>query len=340
MNLNQDAIIKIILKSEGGYVNHPFDRGGATNFGITQAALGIYRGRSVSADDVKNMTVEEAVAIYKKNYWDKMNLDLIQSEPVRLALFDQGVNRGTKTAIVQAQVVLSEIGVKTLADGVLGPKTASALESIHEYDFAREYLQASELAYADICVRRHSQIVFIKGWLNRVHKLQDIIFAFDDKVELPKVEKVIEERPEIVPGKDIMAPYLWAVKEIGQQEVAGRKHNPRIVWYHSFTTLKATQDEVPWCSSFMCAAAESNGFKSTDSAAAKSWLTYGDAGDGSIGDIAVFSRDGGNHVAFVNKKFSPRDSVVNCLGGNQSNKVCVQDYSAGRLLAFRRFKAS
>ena len=141
----------------------------------------------------------------------------------------------------------------------------------------------------------------------------------------------------IIEKNNPMAPYYWAQKEMGEKEIPGSKDNPRIVWYHSFTTLKATDDETPWCSSFMCAAAESTGFKSTKSARAKSWLDYGIPGDGPVGDIAIFTREGGGHVAFVNKKFTKGDAVVNCLGGNQSNRVKVSDYDSSRLVGFRRF---
>lgn len=132
-------------------------------------------------------------------------------------------------------------------------------------------------------------------------------------------------------------PYLWALGELGQAELAGSPTNPRIAWYASFTTLHATDDETPWCSAFMCAAAESGGYPSTKSAAASSWLTYGEAGSGLIGEIAVFKRPGGHHVAFVHQCYLKGDSVIWCLGGNQKDQVCVTALSASHLLGFRKF---
>lgn len=136
-----------------------------------------------------------------------------------------------------------------------------------------------------------------------------------------------------------MTPFDYARREwgIGVKEISGKKHNPRIVWYASFTSLKATDDETPWCSAFMCAMAFLAGLPSTKSAAAKSWLTYGLPGDGSQGDIAIFKRSGGHHVAFVNKAFQKGDKVVNVLGGNQGNCVSIMDYKVENLLGFRRF---
>lgn len=151
---------------------------------------------------------------------------------------------------------------------------------------------------------------------------------------------------------DPLSPYKWAQLERnkGIRELVGRlANNARILWYHAFTTLKASEDEVPWCSSFMCAAAESCGFKSTRSAAAKSWLTYGEEIasiiEGALifkkevqaGDIAIFSRSGGNHVAFINSPYIKGDKLIEVLGGNQSDMISIAKYKTDKLLAIRRF---
>ena len=142
-----------------------------------------------------------------------------------------------------------------------------------------------------------------------------------------------------------LSPYLWAKNEAtkGVSEILGAKaHNPRIIWYHGHTTLKATDDETPWCSAFLCAAAESCGFPSTRSAAAKSWIDpkwkFLEVGDGAVGDIAIFSRAGGNHVAFISSPYKEGDKNVIVLGGNQKNMVCESKYPADRLIGIRRFK--
>lgn len=140
---------------------------------------------------------------------------------------------------------------------------------------------------------------------------------------------------------DPLLPFKWAQEELkkGIKEILGRTaHNKRIIWYHAFTLLKATEDEVPWCSSFMNAAAASTGFPYTKSAAAKSWLKYGEEGDGSVGDIAVFTRgETGGHVAFINSPYKKGDKFVEVLGGNQGDTISVAKYKAENLLAIRRF---
>lgn len=149
-----------------------------------------------------------------------------------------------------------------------------------------------------------------------------------------------------------LRPYEWAKKEWAAniKELPGpEKNNPRIVWYHSFTTLRATDDETPWCSAFVCAAVSmGGGYPSTRSAAAISWETHKgmlaiDLDKAERGDILVFRRkDGSNprarHVTFLHAKTMVNGKVVlECLGGNQSNSVCIAKYRIEELVAVRRF---
>lgn len=130
-----------------------------------------------------------------------------------------------------------------------------------------------------------------------------------------------------------LKPYLWAQAELNKniKEVKGYKHNLRVLFYHSFTTLKASDDETPWCSSFMCAAHEESGFKSTRSAAAISWGGYGipiPIKDAQIGDIVVLKRyssknPDARHVAFLDKVIKEGDKYCQLLGGNQNDSVSI-----------------
>lgn len=331
-----DAVMSHVLNVEGrNFTDHPNDAGGPTKFGITQATLAAYRGTKSTAEDVKNLQEDEAKRIYKVRYFDRMNLGFVEDHRKVLCLMDQGVNRGTGTAITMAQVMMNrQSGAKLAEDGVLGPKTRAAIDSLDAHFFCREYIQLAQHGYVDIVKRKESQLVFLTGWMNRTHILQDLVWD-GRTTATPIVVPAPDTTPEPVKGGKL-APYNWAKGELGQSEISGSKDNARIVYYHSFTTLKATDDETPWCASFVCAALENAGFKSTRSAAAKSYATYGVAGDGSVGDIAVFKRPGGHHVAFINKKYVKGSALVNVLGGNQSNKVRVSDYEAANLIAIRR----
>ena len=80
MKENWPIAIKWILSEEGGYT---VDDGGETNYGISSKAN--------PGVDIKNLTPEEASAIYKKKYWDDHNLDAAPS-PLDIVLMDAYVN--------------------------------------------------------------------------------------------------------------------------------------------------------------------------------------------------------------------------------------------------------
>lgn len=127
--------------------------------------------------------------------------------------------------------------------------------------------------------------------------------------------------------------YAIARKEVGTRELIGNADHPRIVEYHSATTLRATDDEVPWCSSFVNWCMQQAGYTGTRSAAAKSWLSWGRAIPAPVhGCIVVLTRPGGNHVAL----FERMDDVhVWLLGGNQDDAVNVRRYLRSRIIGYR-----
>ncbi len=133
------------------------------------------------------------------------------------------------------------------------------------------------------------------------------------------------------------APWLkLAVKEIGVKEIIGVKHNPKIIKYHQSTILKATEDEISWCSAFVCWVIESYGMESTRSAAARSWLNWGEPTKYPYsGCIAVFSRGSEKWMGHVGFYIGETDSHVKVLGGNQGNSVSIREYPKSRLLSYR-----
>lgn len=128
-----------------------------------------------------------------------------------------------------------------------------------------------------------------------------------------------------------------AIDEIGEKEVAGSGNNPRIIEYHSATTLKSMADEIPWCAAFVSWCLEKAGIQSTKSAWAKSYLNWGEPlSVPKFGAVAVFSREGNKgHVGFY---VGQNDDAVFVLGGNQLQSVCVHSYPKGRLLGYRWYK--
>ena len=117
-----------------------------------------------------------------------------------------------------------------------------------------------------------------------------------------------------------------ALGELGVKERAGKKHNPRIIEYHSVTTLNATTDEVPWCSSFVNWVVIQAGHEPTRSAMAASWKRWGKRlKRPKKGCIAGFVRsDGTGHVGIY---VSGDSGKYKLLGGNQSNAVNVSTWN-------------
>lgn len=127
-----------------------------------------------------------------------------------------------------------------------------------------------------------------------------------------------------------------ALAEVGVKEFPGDGDNPRIVEYLQSTSLEApsaTQDETPWCSAFANWCVERSGYEGTDSAWARSWLTWGRAARRPRrGCIVVLSRDRGGHVGFW---VGETGTQVRLLGGNQGDEVRVSGYPKKRVLGYR-----
>lgn len=165
-----DYAIKFVLKNEGGYSDHPNDRGGATNFGITQATLARYLKRPVSKADVKEMSFDLAKDIYKAFYWNPLALDQVEDKVLATAIFDQGVNFGIGAAAKRIQKIL-----KVTVDGFIGIKTLKAINDSDARELAITFIKESQLSYAYIVRRNKSQTVFLVGWLRRTHELFDLV---------------------------------------------------------------------------------------------------------------------------------------------------------------------
>lgn len=84
------AAVKHVLKMEGGYVNHPNDPGGETNYGISK--------RSYPLINIKELTEAEAIAIYHEDFWLPIAARVMDVR-LRMLAFDSAVNHGLGRAI-------------------------------------------------------------------------------------------------------------------------------------------------------------------------------------------------------------------------------------------------
>lgn len=159
--------LAIVFGSEGGYVWHPLDRGGATNYGITESTYAVWRQKcALPQQPVKFITIDEAQAIYRRNYWEAGRCSQMPM-PIALVHFDAAVNHGVHTA---ARLLQKVAGV--IQDGEIGPATMAAIKQADPQQFARRYIERRRNFYQDIVLETPSQAIFYKGWLARMAKLE------------------------------------------------------------------------------------------------------------------------------------------------------------------------
>jgi lysozyme family protein len=163
--------IRCLLASEGGYVNHPSDPGGPTNFGITLADYRRYVQPDATAADVRSMKVEEAKAIYREKYWRAMRCDDLPAG-VDYCVFDYAVNSGTGRVPKVLQRVLGLAVTGRMDDATVaaaGEREARALIQVI-CDERLRFLQALR-----------TWPVFGKGWSRRVGEVRAVALTFADK---------------------------------------------------------------------------------------------------------------------------------------------------------------
>lgn len=133
--------------------------------------------------------------------------------------------------------------------------------------------------------------------------------------------------------------YSWieiAIMEIGQEEILGSKHNPRIVEYGKAVSLEVSDDETPWCSIFINWCMKQAGIEGTGKANARSWLAWGNLLEKpQSGCVVVFRRGNSRWKGHVGFYIDEDTTRIKVLGGNQRNSVSYKWYNKQDLLGYR-----
>lgn len=166
---NFDLVIDPLILSEGGYNDRSADRGGPTKYGISQ--------RSYPTLDIKNLTVNQAKAIYKKDYWDKIKGDKIKDQKTAYHIFDIAVNSGPGTAAKLTQQSLNQMGYSLAVDNTIGPLTLAALNTANQTKFNDNLYNLRIKLYNAIVSNDASQMANYNGWLNRAKAVIDQTFT-------------------------------------------------------------------------------------------------------------------------------------------------------------------
>jgi len=178
--LDISALIDALIEREGGYVDHPADRGGPTCFGITEAVARAHGYAGL----MRQLPRDEAAAIYARLYWLRPRLDEVarRSERIAVELFDTGANMGPAVAITFLQRALTALNRNgkdypdLVPDGRIGAATLAALDSFlsgRKSNGETILLRALEALqgerYLRLAERRPANEVFLYGWLsNRI----------------------------------------------------------------------------------------------------------------------------------------------------------------------------
>ena len=157
MKDNFSECLKMLLKHEGGFINHPKDPGGMTNLGVTKAVYDKWTGKESSEDDMRAITPDDVAPIYKKNYWDKVCGDDLPSG-LDWAAFDWAVNSGSKRP---AKAIQRVVGASQ--DGSIGPMTLQAVADLDPDRIIEAVYHTRQKFYENLSTFD----TFGKGWTRR-----------------------------------------------------------------------------------------------------------------------------------------------------------------------------
>jgi len=158
--MNFDQAFHTLLGHEGGFVDHPNDPGGATNWGVTER---VARAHGYTGH-MRDLPVDTAKAIYRKDYWDAVRAEELPAA-IRYAVFDAAVNSGPRQAIRWLQ---RAVGVRD--DGVIGPVTLGAVRGANPEQVLRRML-AQRLRFM---TGLSNWPTFGRGWARRIADLMEM----------------------------------------------------------------------------------------------------------------------------------------------------------------------
>jgi lysozyme family protein len=163
---NYTNLVPFILQWEGGFVNDPLDKGGATNKGVTIATYRQFYGANATVEQLKNITVAEWNHIFKSGYWDRWRADEIKSQSVANILVDWLWLSGSH-AIKLPQELLGVV-----ADGVVGAKTIAAVNARDPRQLF-DAIKQRRVEYINTIIQKTpTNERFRKGWMNRLNGLK------------------------------------------------------------------------------------------------------------------------------------------------------------------------
>ena len=160
--MNFDNAFKITVGHEGGYTNNRADKGnwtgGKVGVGVLKGTKYGIAANTYPNEDIKNLTLDRAKQLYKRDFWDKAKCDSLPNG-IRFHVFDCAVNSGVSRGIKTLQQALG-----VTADGIVGSNTINAALSTKQEDLIIKFYSFRILFYTSLS----NFGTFGKGWMNRV----------------------------------------------------------------------------------------------------------------------------------------------------------------------------
>ncbi len=183
-----------IQRAEGGFQLLVNDKGNynsngelvGTNYGVSARVYERVIGVPPTIADMKNITQNEAHNIFKNLFWDSINADKINSQPLAETFADHAINASPRASTKIMQRVLNESFNKNLVvDGAAGNKTIQAINSVNDKELFNAFSKGRLAYYNSLRDCEH----FCTAWHGRVEEL-----AADHKIDISKPVKVSKKK--------------------------------------------------------------------------------------------------------------------------------------------------
>jgi len=158
MASNFQECLDLVLKSEGGWVNHKDDPGGETNLGVTKAVWEEYVGHPVKT--MKDLTKDDVAPMYELKYWRPCYCEVLP-RGLDFVIFSMGVNAGPGRS-----VKLLQQSIGCVPDGVIGPRTRELISASNSANLISKFSETRREYYRSL----KTFPIFGKGWLARVDR--------------------------------------------------------------------------------------------------------------------------------------------------------------------------
>ena len=160
MTGNFKECLDLVLKSEGGFVNHPSDPGGMTNLGVTKRVWEEYTGHEADEKTMRSLTPEKVAPLYEQRYWRPTYCEVLP-RGLDFVVFSMGVNGGPGRA-----VKLLQQSIGCVPDGIIGPRTRELISNSNIATLIAKFSETRREYYRAL----KTFPIFGKGWLARVDK--------------------------------------------------------------------------------------------------------------------------------------------------------------------------